>query len=154
GHAELGKQDDVAVGNLPEHLEDRAGVRLGVGHGRPRRGTGDADEPESLIHGGANPGPLGQGKDGQYQPRRAGIAALTSALSTGRPAIGFMAIPIAMPSLGAPLICSATGANASAICSAVRVGGSQSWSKAISAGLNVVCPDFASLSTPRIFFSA
>jgi hypothetical protein len=65
-----------------------------------------------------------------------------------------MAIPIAIPSLAAPRICSATGARACSTCSGVKVGGTHSLRSSSSSGRKVVWPPFASFSTLRIFLTA
>ena len=48
-HAELGEQDDVALGHLRQHPDDLVGVGSRVRHRRPRRGTRDSHETK-FIH--------------------------------------------------------------------------------------------------------
>ena len=51
GEAQLGKDDDVAVGRLLQHADDLTRVGLGIRHGGPDRGAGDAYKTEG-IHAG------------------------------------------------------------------------------------------------------
>ena len=48
--AQLGEQNDVAVGNLLQNPNDLRGVCQGIGNRGPNRGTGQANKTKS-IHG-------------------------------------------------------------------------------------------------------
>ncbi len=64
GDAELGKQDDITVGNLVQNPHHFRSVSLGIGHRGSDGSTGDADETKSVhtTNPAAQPRTLGLGQ--------------------------------------------------------------------------------------------
>ena len=77
--AQLGKQNDVAVGNLLENPDDLRGVGLGIGNRGPNRGTGHANKTKSIHDNQPD------GSAANRWPERRNLRALTTGMIGKKP---------------------------------------------------------------------